>query len=494
MSETERKRLEKFLKILINATAYGIYMQMDRQDGTTARVQAHGLTTIEREIDGPEKLGPYCFPPLATLITSAARLMLELAASEVRQRGGHYALMDTDSLAIVAAEHGGLIPCPGGSEQLPDGSEAIRALSWDEVEAVRDRFRTLNPYGDGESILELEDENYVPCTCGKKHKSAKGCTGERRQLYTYNIASKRYALFNLSSRGDVLLRGLVNGDETEDGLETEVRKYSQHGLGAYEAPRDPNTGKRIQKWERDVWHLLITRAMRRAVDLPTWAHQPALTQVRISTPEQLRWFDTYNRTAKGSEKPYADRVKPFNFLGHPMLKVLTALPDGVSPDAFCLVAPAGEQHLFVNRYDPKGSIYAAGVDFTPKTYADLIEAYDCHPQRKFAGADGQPCRPETRGLLHDLPLVVGSIRHVGKEGNELGAHQAGLVTEAERQLEYHDSAFEDLIAALGTVPTKMIAEATGYNPRTVRRLKRGEFRPSKRRFCALVELSKRLSE
>ncbi len=299
LSEAERERLQKFLKILVNATAYGIYMQMDRQGGTTSRVQAHGLVTIEREVTGPEKLGPFCFPPLATLITSAARLMLELAASEVRQRGGQYALMDTDSLAIVATEHGGLLACPGGPERLIDGTEAIRALSWTEVEEIRDRFRNLNPYGDGESILELEDENFVPCTCGKKHKSAKGCTGERRQLYTYSIASKRYALFNLGSRGDVLLRGTVDGDEIEDGLKTEVRKYSQHGLGAYEAPRDPETGKRISKWERDVWHDLITRAMGRAVDLPTWVHQPALTQVRISTPEQLRWFDRYNRKASG---------------------------------------------------------------------------------------------------------------------------------------------------------------------------------------------------
>ncbi len=172
-----------------------------------------------------------------------------------------------------------------------------------------------------------------------------------------------------------------------------------------------------------------------------------------------------------------------------MPKALTALPDGVSPDAFCLVAPAGERHRFVNRHDPKGPVYTAGVDFTPKTYADLIEAYDRHPERKFAGSDGRPCRPETRGLLHDLPLVVGSIRHVGKEGNELEAHRAGLVTEAERQLEYHDSAHEDLIAKLQQIPTKVIAEVTGYNPRTVRRLKRGEFRPSVEQMLKLRALT-----
>lgn len=41
------------------------------------------------------------------------------------------------------------------------------------------------------------------------------------------------------------------------------------------------------------------------------------------------------------------------------------------------------------------------------------------------------------------------------------AHRAGVVSEAERQLEYHDSAFEDLVANLRQIPTKVIAEATG---------------------------------
>ncbi len=80
------------------------------------------------------------------------------------------------------------------------------------------------------------------------------------------------------------------------------------------------------------------------------------------------------------------------------------------------------------------------------------------------------------------------IRHVGKEGNKLEAHQAGLVTEVERQLEYHDSSFTDLIAVLQGIPTRVIAEATGYNPRTVRRLKRGEFRPSVERLAAALTI------
>jgi hypothetical protein len=68
-------------------------------------------------------------------------------------------------------------------------------------------------------------------------------------------------------------------------------------------------------------------------------------------------------------------------------------------------------------------------------------------------------------------------------------YQAELVTEAERQLEYHDSSFEDLVAKLQRIPTKVIADATGYNPRTVRRLKRGEFPPASHRMACLVKMS-----
>jgi hypothetical protein len=77
------------------------------------------------------------------------------------------------------------------------------------------------------------------------------------------------------------------------------------------------------------------------------------------------------------------------------------------------------------------------------------------------GPTVEPCRPKTLGLLHDPPLVVDAIRHVGMEENELEVHRVGLVTEGERQLEYHASAFEDPVAKLWQIPTKVIAEATG---------------------------------
>ena len=89
--------------------------------------------------------------------------MLAQVETEVLQKGGAYAFMDTDSIAIVSTEKGGIVNCPGGKERTPEGLGAIRALSWREVEDIRRRFARLNPYNPkvvGRSILKLEMENY----------------------------------------------------------------------------------------------------------------------------------------------------------------------------------------------------------------------------------------------------------------------------------------------------------------------------------------------
>jgi hypothetical protein len=93
--------------------------------------------------------------------------MLALLEHEVTTRGGTYAMEDTDSMAIVATEVGGLIACPGGPERLADGREAVKAVSWSEVVAITERFSGLNPYDRSVvpgSVLKIEGENFDPET------------------------------------------------------------------------------------------------------------------------------------------------------------------------------------------------------------------------------------------------------------------------------------------------------------------------------------------
>lgn len=103
---------------------------------------------------------------------------------------------------------------------MPDGTPAVRALAWAEVEAIVARFATLNPY-DPEvvpgSILEVEEVNTDPVM------------GKRRQLWSFAIAAKRYALFVHNEHGMPVV--------VDDG-------YSEHGLGHLLNPDDPESEDR----------------------------------------------------------------------------------------------------------------------------------------------------------------------------------------------------------------------------------------------------------
>ena len=53
------------------------------------------------------------------------------------------------------------------ASQMEDGREAIRALSWEQVDEIVAQFARLNPYDRAavrDSILKIEDDNFDPKT------------------------------------------------------------------------------------------------------------------------------------------------------------------------------------------------------------------------------------------------------------------------------------------------------------------------------------------
>ena len=81
----------------------------------------------------------------------------------VTDQGGTYLFCDTDSMGIVASRFGKLIPCPGGAHRTLYGRDAVKALSWKDVEQIVQKFSQLNPYDRNivkESILKIEDVNF----------------------------------------------------------------------------------------------------------------------------------------------------------------------------------------------------------------------------------------------------------------------------------------------------------------------------------------------
>jgi hypothetical protein len=301
-SKVESKRLEKALKVLANATSYGIYAQMDRQeDDEKLDLTCHGIDVepFACNVAHPDLPGEFCFPPLASLITGGARLMVALLEHCVSELGGTYVMEDTDSMAIVATEHGGLVRCPGGPFEMKDGHTAVTALSLQQVNNLSARFTKLSPYRNkSRSILKIERDNFDPAT------------GRQRQVYCLAISAKRYSLFLLDEGGNpILLQKGVNNHED---------RWSEHGLGHLRSPSGFESEDR--DWIPQAWHSIICTALALPTQPLSFEHLPAIGRVTITRPTVMRSLARLNLGKK-----YGDRLKPFNFLlschvkqfGHP---------------------------------------------------------------------------------------------------------------------------------------------------------------------------------
>jgi hypothetical protein len=277
------------LKILANATSYGIFVELIVEEaGPKQNLVCFGggddgfpLGSANAAKPGKvEKPGSFFHPVLATLITGAARLMLAMVERLALDTGLDWAFCDTDSVALAK---------PDDMDHKTFVKECLKVASW---------FDPLNPYEAKGPLFKVEDANYG---VGSK---------DLVPLYCYAISSKRYALFNLDANGEPILR-----------------KASAHGLGdkrppygKEEAPAsiaDPVvelTDIGVDRWQHDLWYQIIKAALARRFEVvPCNYHQalqaPAMSRYAATTPDILNWFKTYN-----ADRPYALQVKPFNFL------------------------------------------------------------------------------------------------------------------------------------------------------------------------------------
>jgi len=484
LGQDERERRSQFFKFLANSSCYGIFVELNRQDDPDTEVDVHGLWTFQCGVDHPESEGEFFFPIIGTLVSAGARLILALLENEVQSLGGTWAFMDTDSMAVVASETGGLIECVGGREELPDGKPAIKALSWQEVEAIRARFAGLNPYDQSlapGSILKLEEDNFD-----------KDDPGRRKQLWCYAVAAKRYALFN------------------RDGDKVNLRKWSEHALGNHLEPRDPRTAQSVPDWIEAAWkHIIETELWdrpRSQTEFP-WADQLACTRLAISTPWMMEWFDRFNaKGTRGGKKLYSKAVKPFNFFEHPSLHAKlgpSAQETGDKP--ICLVAafPVKDPRatLWVNIHDPAGPCFrvvtSLGETIGPRTcvgmiYRDLIANHTLQPEVKFIGPDGEPCTSMTRGLLSRRHIHVTDVVHIGKEANDLELVKAGMIEDEEAVLttyELQGDLWETVQPILAQMPAARIQEETGYSRREVYYIREGKKRPSNKRLPQVAAMA-----
>ena len=473
LSDIETKRLEKALKILGSATCFGIYAQMERQeDDEKVEVTCHGIDAepFKCTVAHPEFPGEFWFAPLGSLITAGARLMLALLDHCVSELQGCYVMEDTDSMAIVATENGGLVPCPGGPFLMPDGHAAVRALSWKEVEQIAKRFATLNPFADkSRSILKIERDNYDPET------------GKQRQVYCLAISSKRYALFLRDDDGNpVLLQKGVNNHED---------RWSEYGLGHLRNPLNPDSEDR--SWIPQSWISIIRRALGLATKPLGFEEVPAMGRIPITTPAAMRSLSRLNRGKK-----YCNRIKPFDFLLTCHVKPFGYPPD-VDPEKFNLVAPyvpdpecwvdlpwidqhSGKQYEITT----EGFHGGRGVARV-KTYGDVLREYEFHAGAKSADAKGKPSGKQTFGLLRRRHVRVERIIYIGRESNRLEEIEAGVIHSPESvYTEYPDPSRDEwetkILPILKKIPIAALTRISRRSRSMLVRTLAGRSRPRRK--------------
>jgi hypothetical protein len=506
ITDIEKKRLDKFLKVLANAASYGIYAEMHRlESDRKTQVICHGIDAepFTCRVAHPDEVGEYCFPPVASLITGAARLMLALLEHCVTEQGGTYAMEDTDSMAIVATERGGMIPCPGGKRGL------VKALSWKQVEEISSRFAALNPYNRDAvpgSVLKIEDDNADPVT------------KRPRQLYCLAISAKRYALFLRNADGDLqLLRcscpfcggknkpGVIQCENDKCRKPVHVNnkedRWSEHGLGLFLNPTDPESEDR--EWIAQAWLSIIRRALR----LPTTAlgieSLPAVGQITVSSPAVMKPLTKLNEG-----KRYPDQIKPFNFLLTCHVRPL-GHPPGVDPARFHLIFPyekdsrqwlkkhwidqySGKEYR-ITTVGPHGDRQTARV----KTYGDVLVEYEYHPESKCADAHGNTCSKQTIGLLQRRHVRIEQIKCIGKESNSLEEVESGLIhSEQSVYTEYPDPRRDEwqtkILPALREVPLARLVKLSSLSRSTLIEIRAGRSRPHRKNRELLVAVLRSL--
>lgn len=447
----ERKGKQKsdplyyFLKILANAGCYGIYAEVNKLQ--VGKNKAKKIGIFSGELSGTERTcvmevpGPWYFPPVASLITAGGRLLLAMLERMVADAGGTYLMCDTDSMAIVSSEQGGLVRCNGGMHRMPDGSEGIKALTWKKVREIVDRFEALNPYDKRvipDSILNIVQElNF-------------DSESRQRKLYGYGISAKRYALYTQEKSGIHLI------------------KVSEHGLGLYYRPkegRDPEC--EVATWIKEGWQWMLNEALGFRSHKPKWFGLPVMRRIAISTPNVMAALRRLRR----------DQARPYNFALSPVLVNLSNVP-------LTLLAPFEKDSSrwvklpHVNIHDgTTHSLEKPTVPIVVQTFEMVFKQYHGHREAKSSAPDGSRCKPDTAGLLKRYPVTATSFHLIGKE-TERGWEQNDDVSTLMPSLVRYGSdtgiADEQLRKRLLEIPLAFLEFETGLSRHTIVRARRGE--------------------
>lgn len=316
--------------------------------------------------------------------------------------------------------------------KLPD---SVRGLSDLQIARIVNRFDSLSPYSERAVPHLLKTEFDGMC---------------------YAISAKRYALYQ----------------HAEDG--GDIQKYSQHGLGHLAGP--------YRGWERELWESIIYgRAL-------SFGSLPALSQWSVSTPSLYHTMRVWNEN-----RPYSDRVKPFNFVSAVYVR-REHRPPGTK-DKFQLIRPYTTDNAaalaaeWTNKYQ-LGSIYTVSNEIRLMdnaipvvTYQDVAREYAVHAEPKSTDGDGRQAGIHTIGRLYRSHVILAGVDYIGKESNKVEEAAQGELTLDTVQLRVTPRDFQwdqmrtRIFQVLGRYSDVENARLSGLSTREYRRVKKGETRP-----------------
>jgi hypothetical protein len=467
----ERKNLPKthphylLLKIIANAL-YGIFAELNKEEFGKNNAKKLEVFSGKYHFDQTafvvERPGRWQFPPAAALITAGGRLMLAILERMARDLGGTYLLTDTDSMFFVASEKGGLYPCPGGHYKLNDGTPAVKAITWKQVDALCAKLNSLNPYDPNivSDILKVED-------CNRDLK------GGQHQLFGLAVSAKRYVVYTKKQKNKL-----------------EIIKPSEHGLGIVFVPdkrsrytpidcKDQETSYPV--WIVETWERLLSDHFKTERDPENafilqqlWFDDlPAVMRVRITTPNVLKVLRKRN----------PEIAKPYNFVLSPIL---------IQPSADCtLIAPASKhpEEWLTREYTEihTGEAVKLGCEYngktlTPQTLSNVIWRHFLHPEDKSLSPEGEFCNAYTRGLLLRRPVqaitpfipIGKEIERRSQEGEDIGViDNAGPVKYHPGKTTNTRPADAALIVRASRFSKKLLRRESGASQHAIDRFFRG---------------------
>ena len=447
------KKLYYWLKILANSI-YGFFVELipELQKKNVPFEVFSGEKKFSDSSAVIEKAGLWFFPPLASMITSAGRLLLAMTEECVNREKGTYLFCDTDSLAIVSSKGGGSLDIPG--------SEGRLILPWGKVRKIVNKFTRLNPYDPKAvkgSILNLVDANYVESDPAKP----------QRQLYGYSIAAKRYALYEKTGKSSI----------------TAVDPKA-HGIGFLYPPQDSPKGwdKEAPRWVYQLWDYIVRDALKLRRKTPCWVNVPQMMRLTITTYNVLEMLREWEiaRPYNFLLLPMVDPVYGFAFHRQSNDKVLLACAFSSKQkqwfDLECVNVHNGKQYKMLNCRKTNGSI-PYNVVF-PSQFAHLLIQYQQHPEAKSLAPDGTHCTADTRGLPRRAHVLAGEVRYIGKETDRKWEEGGEISVLEFAATEYGRKgkvvASEEVKTAIHNIGINRCARESGFDRKNfIRKLMRG---------------------